>query len=210
MSTTLAAPTATTSPQPELPPEYQWEPRLPMRPDESASAETQEAYARFKRNHRALNNTVRQVGADPGAVDLLNALTTVHATATHIEKKHLEALRLRVAVASGCAYCTAWHTRFAETAGFTGAEVAAILDLSQVRPRALDSDIQLAVAVGHELSTGVLSEATLNEARARWGDLGAIELVTSAAAQNATSRLAAALKTPMEPGYAKLLARKRE
>jgi|GEM_PF-3654495 len=208
MSTTITAPPPAPA-QPELPPEYQWNARMPMVDPDSASAETQEAYGRFKKNHRALNNTVRQVGEDSGAIDLLNALTTVHATSTHIEKRNLEALRLRVAVACGCAYCTAWHTRFAEAAGFSDAEVTAIKDLTQVRPRELDSDAQLAVAVGHELTTGVLSESTLNDVRARWGDIGAIELVTSAAAQNATSRLAAALKTPMEPGYAKLLARKR-
>ncbi|MCG3152774.1 MAG: hypothetical protein GEEBNDBF_02077 [bacterium] len=195
---------------PVLPPEYQWTPRLPLGDEAGASAEAQEAIGRYKAQHKAINNTVRQVLAVPPAVDLLNALSTIHGAVTQVEKPVHEAVRLRASMASQCQYCTAWHRRYAEVTGFSDAEVDAICDLSQPRPAGLAPDVALAVALAHEMSTGALSSDTFAEAQARWGERGVLELIAAAAAQNATSRLAAALKTPLEGAYARLLARKRE
>lgn len=193
-----------------LPPEYQWTPRLPLGDEAGASAEAQEAIGRYKVQHKAINNTVRQVLPAPGVIDLLNALGGYHQTVSRIGKDVHEAVRLRASVAAQCQYCTAWHRRYAEVQGFSDAEITAICDLTQVRPAGLTSDVELAVALTHEMSVGALGADTFAEALARWGEAGVLELIGAAAAQGATSRIAASLKTPLEGAYARLLARKRE
>lgn len=182
-------------------------PRLPLHPPEIAGAATQEHYARIRREARGVNHLIQQLGPVPAAVELAYALSQVAKQLEHIPPRIAEAARLRVAVAVRCHYCTGWHTRFAALQGYSPAELEAIRDLEQCYPAALDADTALAVAVAHEMSLHALTEDTFGRARLRWGTQGVLELIALVAAQNATSRIGAALNPPFEPGYLKLLER---
>ncbi|MEO7992868.1 MAG: carboxymuconolactone decarboxylase family protein [bacterium] len=193
---------------PALPPELDWTARVPVEHADSAGADAQNAMTRYKAAHKGVNNLIRQLTLFPAAIDAETAIGLLPHAATHLPPHLVEAARLRAAAVCGCGYCVGWHTRFAENTGYVEADALLIADAARLDLGQLDADTQMVVRVAHELSSGPLSESLFNAAKVQLGELATVELIAIAAAQNYTSRMGAALKTPFEPAYARMLARK--
>jgi alkylhydroperoxidase family enzyme len=164
---------------------------LPLPADAELSPETRSILARMPPL-----NVFRAVAAVPAALRPFLQLGGALLGGEHLTAAERELAILRVAHRTHASYERHQHEQLGRLAGLSDAEIAATADVDE---EVLSDDQRLICRASDEITASVrLSDETLADLRARWGDDGARELILLVGYYNMVSRFLESARVPIE------------